>query len=135
MALSKTIAAFYQQLEDLTQEHEELSDTDVREALHETINYYFVWGKPRTRTPLNYGLFSKEGDAAVASAVARFVANACAAADAERVPLGQARLDRLQDDSIETRDGSTYDCFIGQSDEPLPPDELDPRRFAPRSYS
>ena len=47
--LKRALIEFFAELEQISGNHDELTDTDVREALHLTLNYYFVWGKPRSR--------------------------------------------------------------------------------------
>lgn len=127
--LKKAITDFYNQLEELADMHEELTDTDVREALALTLNYFFVWGKPLDRLPVRYYMFSKEGDRALGDAVFDFLHKAAAIAAREGVPNGQSRHEALQDFSVVTRQGNTFDLFIGSSDGPLPPEELHPSYF------
>ena len=74
--LRTVILNFYNQLEEISQVHEELTDTDVREDLAETLHYYFVWGKPMDRLPSNYSMFSKEGDELISIAVNDFLKTA-----------------------------------------------------------
>lgn len=128
------VAEFYNELEPLSDEHIELTDTDVREAIHLALNYYFVWGKARARLPISYYMFSLEADRAVARAVERFLVAADDCFEISRIPLGQARLDLLQDESIRTPCSETYDLFIGHSDEPLQPDQLPQRMFEEPDY-
>jgi hypothetical protein len=128
------VLALYTELEQLSAEHEELTDTDVREAIHETLNYAFVWGKPLSALPVSYGMFSREGDEAVADIVSRFLARVAPLAQREGLQPGKARLDTLQDESIVAPDGAQFDLFIGQVDHPLPPQPLNARRFQPGDY-
>jgi len=46
MHFRKRYVAFLNELSRLAKTHDELTDTDVRERLHEAINYHFVWNKP-----------------------------------------------------------------------------------------
>lgn len=133
-SLRDAVGHLYQALEDLAQDHEELTDTDVREALAETLNHYFTWEQPQETMPETYFMFSAKGDRGVAHAVAEFLAEALPAAHAEGVGPGQPRHDVLQDDSISTDNGETYDLFIGQSDEPRPVTALHAIRFEPGEY-
>ena len=54
-------------------EYENFTGTDVRDALHEVLTHYFVWGAARDRLPVACYMFSAEGDELVSSAVARFL--------------------------------------------------------------
>ncbi|HKX31769.1 MAG TPA: hypothetical protein VJ302_29055 [Blastocatellia bacterium] len=118
------IEKFYQELDNISNEYEELTDTDVREAIHLTLNYFFVWGKKDRELPTSYSMFRIEGDRAVAQAVKNFLVAAADSSEIANTPLGQPRLDLLQNHEIETPNGSQYDEFIGHADQPLPPDPL-----------
>src|SRR3954454_17428048 len=107
--LKNLVATLYAELEEIDQEHDELTDTDVRESLHLALTYYFVWGKPLDRLPINYAMFSAEGDKVVAKAVNKFLRAAAPLAEADGIPAGQARLDILQDASIKTPGGNEFD--------------------------
>lgn len=132
--LKDVIADFYAELEGIGDEHQELYDTDVREALAETLSWYFVWDRPQDRLPVSYGMFSEEADDAVASAVASFLGDASVLAERAGLPVGQPRLDALQDESIETPGGNTFDMFVGYAEEPLEAEGLHPSRFRPGDY-
>lgn len=56
--VTNAIRVLYVELERLSVIYEELMDTDVRESLHMTLSYYFVWGKETDRLPISYGIFS-----------------------------------------------------------------------------
>ena len=45
MAFSNVYTEYLNSLELIYQEHEELTDTDVRERLYVVINWYFIWGQ------------------------------------------------------------------------------------------
>ena len=109
-------------LEAISGEHEELTDTDVRERLHEVINWYFVWGNPIDPDfPLLYGMFSPEGDEQVAKATKIFMEQSTkAVAD---VSLGEERNTLIEDISIATVSGETYDLYLGSAETALPAEE------------
>lgn len=133
-ALREAVIRLYTQLGETSEEHSELADTDVREALHETLNYYFVWAKPIDRLPLCYAMFTQQGDEAVAAAVRNFLETARPLADAQGIAPGAARLAVLQDETIEIANGEQYDMYIGHADQPLQPEPLHPQRFEPGDY-
>ncbi|WP_221901958.1 hypothetical protein [Bathymodiolus platifrons methanotrophic gill symbiont] len=54
------IEVFFNELRLLAEKYEELTDTDVREDLHLTLNYFFVWKKEDSSYPISYGMFSKK---------------------------------------------------------------------------
>ena len=117
-SVDTAVVALLDTLERIADEHDELMDTDVREAVHATLTWYFVWGQPRTRFPCRFGMFSADGDRRVASALNRFLDAAERARDIARLSLGQARLDRLQSDAATTSSGASYDEFYGHVDVP-----------------
>ena len=121
-SLSELTLEFYNALELIGEEHEELYDTDVREALRGALNYYFVWGNDTSEMPVSYAMFSAEGDASVANAVREFCSQAKALAESEGMKTGQPREDVLQDAAVTTRGGQSYDEFIGYADR-VPPEE------------
>ena len=44
--------------EEAREDHDELTDTDVREQLHEVINYHLVWDKPMKGLPKRFAMMS-----------------------------------------------------------------------------
>lgn len=127
--LHAVVARLFSRLEAIADQHEELTDTEVREALHKTLNYYFVWAKPCDPLPRRYAMYTPAGDDAVAEVVTEFLHNATVLARQHRIAVGTDRLELLQDASIRTPRGELYDLFIGHADAPLEPEPMDPSRF------
>src|SRR5690606_27222408 len=121
MTLELAVVDLLEQLERISHEHEELTDTDVREALHLALNYYFVWGQARERTrfPCNFGMFSQAGDLLVAEAIWKFLDTVEQSEEISKIPVGQARLDILQSSSAKSASGVLYDELIGHRVSPL----------------
>lgn len=71
--LERAVAALLDSLDRISVDHEELTDTDVRESMHLALNWYFVWGNDRSRFPRTFGMFSAEGDLLVANAIRQFL--------------------------------------------------------------
>jgi hypothetical protein len=113
------VRAFFSELEQLSYQYKELTDTDVRETLHITLNYFFIWEKKHYKFPVNYCMFTREGNVAVAHIVESFLRAMNNCSSVASVPLGQARLDLLQNSDIKTPGGHLYDEFIGHVDKPL----------------
>ena len=133
-ALRDTVEEFLSALVEIAEEHEELCDTDVREGLAEVLHYYFVWGHEVDRVPVTFRMFTAEGDAAVIEAVEDFLDSAPDLAEREDIPLGQRRLDVLQDETLELPEGETYDLYIGHADEPLPDEPPSSDLYEEREY-
>ncbi len=132
--LESALVALLEQLERISHEHEEVTDTDVRESMHLTLTWYFVWAQERTRFPRSFGMFSPEGDQLVAEALLVFLEAAEKSGELSTIPVGQARLEVLQADSAATADGMRYDEFIGHRDNPLPAEPLPDHMFSDGDY-
>lgn len=119
--LEREVSEFLNHLEGAERAHAEVTDTSVREALAEVLSWHFVWGKRVDVWPTDYALFGPAGNRRVAEAVRAFLEAAIPRAEELGVPVGPARLEILQDVSIETEQGECYDLFLGHLDEPLDP--------------
>ena len=133
-AILNAIKALYTEFDRQSEIYEELMDTDVRESIHMTLNYYFVWGNELDRLPISYGMFSYEGDKSVANVVNSFLSYVSNSSELSEIPVGKERLAMLQNLKITTLGGYQYDDFIGHSDEPLPSDELPEDLFEEGDY-
>ena len=121
MIFKQRYVAFLSQLEEIADVHGELTDTDVRERLHEVLNYYFIWGKGDvTKLPKRFAMSSSTADRRVAKAVKSFIVDALSIAEVEGIMEGVARHALIEDDSAESNKGNAYDVFLGSSDRPLP---------------
>lgn len=132
--MGSAVVALLEQLERILKEHEEVTDTDVRESMHLTLSSYFVWARERTRFPRSFGMFSAEGDRLVADAIREFLEAAEESTELLSIPVGQARLDVLQANNAATADGMRYDVFIGHRDTPLPAEPLPEHMFFDGDY-
>ncbi len=128
------IIDLFNELEQISIEHEELTDTDVRECLHLTLNYYFVWGRDRTLFPRTFRMFTRAADLQVAAVVRRFLDAVASSHHMAGAPMGQARLDLLQADTERTTGGLPYDVFIGHVGVVLPPEPLPEDMFEEPEY-
>ena len=110
--MNNIINMLFSELDLLSNEYEGLSDTDVREALYLTLNYFFVWGRTG-KIPSTYCMYSVNGDQSVAKIINDFLSNINNSPEIAKVPLGQPRLDLLQDSKILTPHNRRYYDFIG----------------------
>ena len=112
----KRYVAYLNRLQAIARKHDELTDTDVRERLHEVIDYFVIWGKPLTGFPKRYAMMSDSADRAVAEATRAFVVDARKLARTRRASrLGAARHALIEDNSAKSRDGNTYDVYLGST--------------------
>lgn len=133
-AIINAIKVLYTELDRLSEVYEELMDTDVRESIHMTLTYYFIWGNELVRLPISYGMFSYEGDKSVANVVNSFLSYVSNNSELCEIPVGKERLAMLQNPKITTPSGYQYDDFIGHSDEALPSDGLPEDLFEEGDY-
>ena len=103
----KRYVAFLNELSKLAKRHDELTDTDVRERMHEVINYHFTWGKPMKGFPKRFAMMSTAADRAVAVHVKKFVTDARRIAFDQEIKVGSARHRLLEIPSAKTRRGET----------------------------
>ena len=124
MTFLKRYCQFLDELEKISEEHNELTDTDVRERLHEVINYYFIWGKPiESNFPKCFGMFSSEGDKKIFKVVRHFIQDAVKHANTEKLEVGEQRNSVIESPKALTSTGNAYDFFLGSSDCALPPEK------------
>lgn len=132
--LAGYVVALLEELERVEADHEELTDTDVREAIHLVLNEYFVWGRDSYPFPRSFRMFSEVGDELVRVALRHFLKAALESDELPHLPVGQARLDVLQAATAETHAGRRYDEFLGHRDTPLVRKPLPEEMFLPGEY-
>ena len=118
------------ELDHLSLDHEEVTDTDVRESIRATLNYFFIWGQDGP-IPSSFGMSSLEGDQAITTILTRFITEAKHLPAVDSRPVGSERLHMLQDAKLISPNGHTYDMFWGHVDEPLPSEPLHSIYFEP----
>jgi hypothetical protein len=91
-------------------EHEEIYDTECREAMREAIHYGFLKPAKKYTLPDDYGLTGSEANAAVRQALQTYI-NA-AKKQAEQLDF-HGRLAAFQDLSVSTPGRNNYDDFFG----------------------
>jgi hypothetical protein len=113
---------FLTELEQIDRQHEGLTDTDVRERLHEVINYYFVWGKPiEFDIPRYFFMPTLEGDKALFKVTFSFIIDALVCAGVESLNTAAARHAALEDPSAVAAQENAYWHFLGYSEEIIAP--------------
>ena len=105
-------------LDEISQQHEEVSDTDVREQMHVAIRKGFIKPEAKYIVPSKFGMFSSGGDRRVREAIVKFLADPELAVVSKACQTPQARLDWFQDVSVPSSAGNTYDEYFGHAEEP-----------------
>ena len=95
--------------------HDEVTDTDVRERMHDAVFKTLVEPRPDYRLPDDFGMFSPAGNKKVKAILARFFAHP-EFAEAKTLATPKARLDAFQDVEVESAEGNTYDEYFGYND-------------------
>lgn len=99
-------------LDAVSNVHEEVGDTDVREQMFEAIYRGFIAESPGYTLPARFGMFERPGDAAVRAALSEFISTACAAG----ISTPEQRFAAFQDDSVRSDAGNAYDEYFGHAD-------------------
>src|SRR4051812_32735979 len=83
-------------LDSIAEEHAEVSDTDVREQMYESVYHGFILQTPGFTLPAVFGMFDPAGDVAIRAALAEFLS----APRAASFGTPQERFDAFQDGSV-----------------------------------
>lgn len=95
--------------------HEEVTDTEVRDHIRAAVHGGFIEPKAAFKLPRKFGMFTSAGDRAVRAALQSFLAAPDLKRAAEELPTAQARLDAFQDITVQSANGSTYDDYFGEA--------------------
>jgi hypothetical protein len=99
-------------LEGIASEHEEVTDTDVREQMYEAVFHGFIVQTPGYTLPQSFGMFEPAGNAMVRAAFAEFIP----AANQSGLASPEQRFAAFQDSSVLSRQGNAYDEFFGHAE-------------------
>ena len=105
-------------LDEISERHEEVFDTDVREQMYVAIRKGFIMPEAGYVVPAKFGMFSERGNQRVREAIVRFLTDPASAIVSKACQTPQARLDWFQDIDIRSSTGKAYDEFFGYSKEP-----------------
>lgn len=112
-SLRKLLKSLLERLEAIGQSHEDLYDTETREAMSQAIMRGFVEAQAGFQAPLTYGLHSASANADVRTALLAYMS--AASAIATDAALDEpARLAAFQDPEVHTDgDRQFFDDFFG----------------------
>jgi hypothetical protein len=116
--LKEALTLLVEELCKIADQHEEVFDTAVREAMFEAVSRAFIVPQPGYKLPDDFEMFSPEGNKLVKAALAKFLANPQLIEAASKLATPQERLDAFQD-PVETNAGNTQEEFFGFSDTPF----------------
>lgn len=116
--MKKALKRLIDDLDAVSVEHEEVSDTDVREQMYDAVHKSFIAPFPGYALPDSFGMFSEDGDRKVLAAIRGFLAHPDLAAAAASLRTPEARLDAFQDIDVQSDSGNAQDWYFGYSDAP-----------------
>lgn len=117
-SMKKPLKGLINALDKIYEEHEEVGDTAVREAMYDAVHKSFIVPRPDYLLPDDFGMFGEEGNAKVKAALARFLAHPDVTAAAAKLKTPGERLDAFQGTEVESTDGNTLDEYFGHADAP-----------------
>jgi hypothetical protein len=100
-------------LDAIAEQHEEVGDTDVREAMSDAVFDGFLRRVAGFELPERFAMFSKEGDRLVRQALAEFLPAANRHAGEAGLASFHERLTAFQDSAVQSAAGSYYDDYFG----------------------
>ena len=106
------LKCFLQNLSDISLRFQDVTDTDVREALFRVINFHFIWDLRLPSEPKRFMMLNPDGDRAVATAVNQFFLQ-LSDSDASLLSPGIERHNFIHNHAVRTDDGLDYERFLG----------------------
>jgi hypothetical protein len=100
-------------LDAIAEQHGEVGDTAVREAISEAVFDGFLRPVSTFVLPYRYAMFSEEGDLLVKWALAEFLPPANHGAAEAGLSTPHEQLSALQDDDVRSAGGSYFDDYLG----------------------
>jgi hypothetical protein len=113
--MERALRQLLQRLEAVDEHHDGLGDTIVRDLMGDDILRGFLRREPGFVPTGDYDL-GAEANRLVADAIARFIADARAAASLGGLSTFHQRLAAFQNLEVETASGANYNDFFGYSD-------------------
>ena len=116
--MEKLLRKLLEDLEAIEEEHEEVGDTAVREALRAAIDDGFIHAKAGYLLGDDFEMYTAKGNKRVKAALRRFLERAPRVAQKEGLDTPRARLDAFQNREVESAGGNYYDDYFGYAEEP-----------------
>lgn len=111
--MAELLAALLNQLAAIGEEHRELYDSAVRQAMSNAVHHGFLKPRPDYMLADKFGMRTAEGNRRVRDALAGYIAGAASAAEATGLGTFHQRLAAFQDGSVRTARKRDYDSFFG----------------------
>jgi hypothetical protein len=117
--LEKLLAQLLDRLEIIAENHGELLDSEVREAIGVAVMDGFVRGHGTGNMPAVFGMLSAEANQEVRYALIKYINDANLTASLQGITSFRDRLRAFQNINVANSEGNTYDDFFGHT-----PDEF-----------
>jgi hypothetical protein len=117
--IKKPLQRILNRLDTIAQCHGEVrTDTAVRDVLHSVVWDGFIDMKKNYSLPDDFAMFSKSGNKKVRTAIEQFLESVrILASEIPALKSKKSRFEAFQDIEIQSKEGSTYDDYFGDSDE------------------
>lgn len=113
--MNELLRHLLESLETIANQHPELFDSDVREAMSDAVVDGFVRGRGIEAVPDSFAMFSVEADAWVRKVIEEYVVSANRIASEVGLKSFPDRLAAVQNPKVRTSFGSDYEDFLGHS--------------------
>jgi hypothetical protein len=113
ISMRELLRCLLDRLDSIAEQHEEVSDTDVREAMSAAVFDGFLRPVPGFELPEHYSMFSEEGDKLVKQALAEFVPSAIRCGVETGLISFHERLSAFQDGDVKSTAGCYFDDYFG----------------------
>ncbi len=100
-------------LDTIAEQHDEVGDTEVREAMWVAVFDGFIRPLPDFALPSRYAMFNDEGDRLVQQALAEFMPAACGHAAGSGLVSFHERLSAFQNGDVRSAVGTYHDDYFG----------------------
>ena len=114
--MKELLKSLLNDMENIWDEHGELTDTVIRDGMREAIDRGFITPTKDYEVPDDFGMDSPEGNAKVKGALGKYIRAANAAAESAGLSTREQRLRAFQDSDVLSQSGYGYDEFFGHDD-------------------
>jgi hypothetical protein len=111
--MDEILLQLFERLELVGDQHEELYDSEVREALDRAVGDGFLMPDATFVLPTEFGMYSAEANRLVCDALASFLVSARAIVASGNLQTFHQRLSAFQNENLYTARRSDYNSFFG----------------------
>ena len=109
--MEQLLQALLTDLDAISEEHEEIGDTEVAIQLTKAVHDGFITPKPGFVLPKQFQMMTPEGDRKVRAALQRFLKKAARVARTEGLNTPEARLAAFQNMDVCSKDDEGGSCY------------------------